>query len=151
MKTLSNRQDFDSIRSRIESLTADDQRLWGSMTVGGMVCHLSDAFKVAAGEKPTAKSWFGVIPGPVMKWMALRAPVKWPPGVKTIPEVEQGVGGTPPAEFATDLSILLDSLETFMAHSGKWPRHAIFGAMTASDWMRWGFLHADHHLRQFGR
>ena len=108
MKTLSNRQDFNAIRSRIESLTADDQRLWGSMTVGGMVCHLSDAFKVAAGEKPTAKARFGVIPGPVMKWMALRAPVKW-------------------------------------------PRHAIFGAMTASDWMRWGFLHADHHLRQFGR
>jgi Protein of unknown function (DUF1569) len=29
--------------------------------------------------------------------------------------------------------------------------HPIFGPMTAKDWMRWGYLHADHHLRQFGR
>jgi hypothetical protein len=29
--------------------------------------------------------------------------------------------------------------------------HSIFGSMTNQDWMRWGYLHADHHLRQFGR
>ena len=28
---------------------------------------------------------------------------------------------------------------------------ARWGKMTAGDWMRWGYLHADHHLRQFGR
>jgi hypothetical protein len=27
----------------------------------------------------------------------------------------------------------------------------MFGPMTEKDWMRWGYLHADHHLRQFGR
>ena len=31
------------------------------------------------------------------------------------------------------------------------PSHPMFGPMTAADWMRWGYLHADHHLRQFGR
>jgi hypothetical protein len=28
--------------------------------------------------------------------------------------------------------------------------HPIFGALSARDWLRWGYLHADHHLRQFG-
>jgi hypothetical protein len=28
--------------------------------------------------------------------------------------------------------------------------HPIFGPMSAAAWMRWGYLHADHHLRQFG-
>jgi hypothetical protein len=28
--------------------------------------------------------------------------------------------------------------------------HPIFGAMSAGDWLRWGYLHMDHHLRQFG-
>jgi hypothetical protein len=28
--------------------------------------------------------------------------------------------------------------------------HPIFGAMTEEEWMRWGYLHMDHHLRQFG-
>jgi hypothetical protein len=29
--------------------------------------------------------------------------------------------------------------------------HPMFGAMTTLEWMRWGYLHTDHHLRQFGR
>jgi Protein of unknown function (DUF1569) len=28
--------------------------------------------------------------------------------------------------------------------------HPLFGRMSASSWMRWAYLHADHHLRQFG-
>jgi hypothetical protein len=28
--------------------------------------------------------------------------------------------------------------------------HAVFGAMTATDWYRWAYRHTDHHLRQFG-
>jgi len=28
--------------------------------------------------------------------------------------------------------------------------HPIFGQMTEKEWMRWGYLHSDHHLRQFG-
>jgi len=121
------------------------------MTVGGMVSHLADAFRVATGETPAATARFGPVPAPVIKWIALQAPVKWPPGVKTIPEVEQGFGGTVPAEFTADMSTLIASLDRFMANSGPWPRHSIFGAMTQADWMRWGYLHPDHHLRQFGR
>jgi hypothetical protein len=28
--------------------------------------------------------------------------------------------------------------------------HPIFGRMSEAAWLRWGWLHADHHLRQFG-
>lgn len=28
--------------------------------------------------------------------------------------------------------------------------HPIFGEMTEAEWMRWGYLHCNHHLRQFG-
>jgi hypothetical protein len=31
------------------------------------------------------------------------------------------------------------------------PTHPFFGPMSREDWLRWGYLHADHHLRQFGR
>ena len=31
-----------------------------------------------------------------------------------------------------------------------WPAHPFFGAMSSSAWLRWGYLHMDHHLRQFG-
>ena len=29
-------------------------------------------------------------------------------------------------------------------------RHPFFGAMSPNQWLRWGYLHTDHHLRQFG-
>ena len=28
--------------------------------------------------------------------------------------------------------------------------HPFFGDMSEAEWMRWGYLHCDHHLRQFG-
>jgi hypothetical protein len=31
-----------------------------------------------------------------------------------------------------------------------WPTHPIFGRMSEAAWMRWAYLHTDHHLRQFG-
>ena len=31
-----------------------------------------------------------------------------------------------------------------------WPRHPIFGRMSQRAWLRWAYLHMDHHLRQFG-
>jgi len=31
-----------------------------------------------------------------------------------------------------------------------WPSHPILGGMSDAAWLRWGYLHMDHHLRQFG-
>ena len=28
--------------------------------------------------------------------------------------------------------------------------HPIFGRLSRTAWLRWGYLHIDHHLRQFG-
>jgi hypothetical protein len=46
---------------------------------------------------------------------------------------------------------LLDTLERFCA-CGQLAqvKHPFFGHMLCKDWTRWGYLHADHHLRQFG-
>ncbi len=88
--------------------------------------------------------------GPVVKWLALKLPMQWPKGVPTRPEVEQGKGGSPPVDFGQDLASLKSNVSRFCAASPRLA-HPIFGEMTADDWMRWGYLHADHHLRQFGR
>jgi hypothetical protein len=37
------------------------------------------------------------------------------------------------------------------AASFAWPPHPLFGPMSRAAWLRWGYLHLDHHLRQFGR
>ena len=121
------------------------------MNAHQMVCHLDDAFKLGLGER-TASPATGLFQRTIMKWGALYVPMPWPHGVPTRPEMEQGVGGTPPQEFDSDRAELLRTIERFCepARSFVSVRHPIFGSMTADQWMRWGFLHTDHHLRQFG-
>ena len=87
-----------------------------------------------------------------MKWAALYAPFRWPKGVPTRPEIEQGMGGTPPSEFEQDRKTLLSLIERFSnpSRDWEWDPHPIFGPMSEREWMRWGYLHSDHHLRQFG-
>lgn len=32
----------------------------------------------------------------------------------------------------------------------EWQRHPVFGKLTETERLRWGYRHVDHHLRQFG-
>lgn len=151
MKTLSSAGDLAGIRSRIALVCPTDARLWGAMSVHQMICHLTDAFCCPLGERVATPIKAGPIPVPIYKLLALYFPRKWPTGVPTPPEMNQQTGGTPPAEFAADRDALLVKIAQFCQYSGPWSPHPIFGAMTTVEWMRWGWLHTDHHLRQFGR
>ena len=67
-------------------------------------------------------------------------------------EVAQDVDGTRPVEFESDRAGLLLAMGQFCRTLPEpCAPHPFFGSMTAEDWWRWGYLHADHHLRQFGR
>lgn len=151
MRTLESKSDRKSILARASALTPSDARLWGKMSPHQMVCHLCDSYKVALGEKSVSMAT-GFLQRTLVKFLALRAPMKWPHGRPTRPEVEQGVGGTVPVEFEKDRANLLSLIDRFCSNTID-PKieHPFFGPMTRQDWMRWGYLHADHHLRQFGR
>ena len=50
-----------------------------------------------------------------------------------------------------DRATLLASMERFASKTERDVHpHPIFGPLTTWEWQRWGWLHADHHLRQFG-
>jgi hypothetical protein len=150
MKTLAAAGDRAELRGRLERLTISQKPLWGKMTVDGMICHLADAFRLPLGEKAASDARPG-LPRGLYKWAALRLPMKWPRGVPTVPEMEQGVGGSSPTEFDADRRVLVQLMERFAESSAtNRPAHPIFGQMTKAEWMRWGYLHVDHHLRQFG-
>jgi hypothetical protein len=121
------------------------------MSVHQMVCHLNDAYKCALGEKYASPAT-GFLQRTVLKSLALNSPLPWAKGYRTRPEMEQGVGGSIPVDFRQDLASLLSNLDRFCdASPMPCPTHPVFGRMSVKDWMRWGYLHADHHLRQFGR
>lgn len=151
MKDMRQREVQHEILVRIGRLSQGDQARWGRMTVGQMICHLTDAYRAVLARRKldTVEYW---IPRPLVKWVALRVPIRWPKDVPAPREIRQEMGGTPPTEFEHDRAELVRSLNEFCEREG--PRdcmHPLFGKMSSRDWMRWAYLHADHHLRQFGR
>ncbi len=153
MKALSDRHCREELITRLKNVRPDTPRGWGKMTAPQMICHVNDSFLGVMGEKameiPRGSSFW-----PVIKYIALYAPMEWPRGVPTRPEFDQcGGAGTPPAQFESDVRCLLETMERF----GRRPRdfefrpHPMFKAMSEAQWMRWGYLHVDHHLRQFGQ
>lgn len=138
-----------SIAQRLALLTPTHRPRWGRMSAHQAVCHLGDSFRFALGRK-SASDAPGMLNHTLVKWIALYVPVSWPKGVSTRPEMEQGLGGTPPCDFPRDRADLIGLIDEFAVGNEFAPAHPIFGPLTAREWMRWGFLHADHHLRQFG-
>ena len=148
-KTLGNPDDLaESPSAWVSSASV---RQWGKMTVNEMLCHLSDGFAFASGElevENVSTFWSRT----AIKWLALRAPLTWPKGVPTMPEIDPQRDGTKPGEFARDRERLETGFRAFVkaASEGRCGLHPFFGALSRDEWLRWGYLHADHHLRQFG-
>jgi hypothetical protein len=108
------------------------------MSAHQMVCHLADSFRGVMGEKALA-----VKPGAfgrgMMKWVALYSGIPWPHGVKTMPEMDQLIAGTRPAEFAAEARELRKLFERYTGQPRDfvWARHPMFPEMSDADWMRW--------------
>jgi len=116
-----------------------------------MICHLNDSFKAVIGEKSVSMN-VNIFYKTIGKWFALYLPINWPHGVPTRPEIDQEKNGSKPIDFDKDLNELKEFIERLTKENKdfKWSNHPLFGEMSQEDWMRWAYLHVDHHLRQFG-
>ena len=152
MKTLARDADQSEILHRLHALRHDSARQWGRMSAHQMVCHLSDGYRMLLGQRPTPLV-ASPLPRPIVKLIALYVPLRWPTGLSTTPELDQGAGGgTTPVNFDEDvaeLSRLLGTIVRLPRDQFARQQHPFFGRMSESSWLRWAYLHADHHLRQF--
>jgi hypothetical protein len=151
VKSLARPADAAEVLRRLKDVRPESARRWGRMSAGQMVCHLADALRMALGQKPVSHVP-GLLNRTIVKWIALYAPLRWPPGILTRPEIDQELAGcTKPGDFTGDVR-QVEALVALMTPRPdfNWPPHPIFGTMSEGDWMRWGYLHMDHHLRQFG-
>lgn len=148
MKTLLNVCDREELLRRVAVVRSDSQRRWGRMSAPQMICHLSDTFRSALGERYVSPNT-NFLKRTLMKRWALWVPVPWPHWVKARPEVDQLQGGTKPVEFASDVQQLRVLFERYCGASEFSP-HPMLGPMSRTERMRWAYLHMDHHLRQFG-
>jgi len=152
MRTLARERDTAEVLRRLRALRRDSERRWGRMSAHQMVCHLSDGYRLLTGDRTTELA-ATPLPRLMMRWIALYAPVRWPADIPTTPDLDQNAGGTRPSDFDADVAELERLLrEVAIDRRGRLTGHLhpIFGRMSESAWLRWAYLHADHHLRQFG-
>jgi hypothetical protein len=147
--TLANRTEADALLARLVRCTPDARRRWGTMSPHQMLCHVSDAFRTGLGEVSPRPLRVMGLRGPVAKWVALSLPLPWPHGIRGPAEVDPMRQGTRPGAFAADRDRAVAMAQRFMEEVGGQYPHPMFGRMTRADWLRWGWLHLDHHLRQF--
>lgn len=151
MKTLARAAHKAGILRRLRDVSPESPRRWGTMTAHQMVCHLGDSLRMAIGQKP-ASDMGGLAARTLIKWTVLYVPIRWPAGILTSPEIDQAFGGTKPGGFEADVAQVEQLVEriTIPSEPFVWPDHPYFGPMSGAAWLRWGYLHTDHHLRQFG-
>lgn len=151
MKTVADPDVVQSLKGRLAALTPDSPRRWGTLTAHEMLCHLGDAEEMALRMRPRNRP-VPVRRRPILKWLGLWTPMRWPRGWRTNPHQDPRVEGTRPSSFAADRNRAASGLD-MLAAPGSHPletAHGLFGRMSTTDWQRWAYKHADHHLRQFG-
>jgi hypothetical protein len=86
MTSLADPAFVDQLVTRLGKLHPQRPRAWGRMTPHEMLCHLSDSFQVALGERHAAPA-DTFMQRTVIKYVALRTSMAWPKGLETRPPI----------------------------------------------------------------
>jgi hypothetical protein len=113
-----------------------------------MVVHCTEAVRMATGDLPIRPLPISLVLqfsgiGPLL---ARRMP--FPKGAPTHPKLLARA----PDVFTDELDRLDDACEAFAQKSflDAWPKHPLFGQLSARDWGILAGRHLVHHLEQFG-
>jgi hypothetical protein len=149
MRHISDGGVLEDLVNRLRRLAPTQPGLWGSMNAQQMALHVGDASAAVLRQRPFSAHPRGG-PAGLRRFVLLNILPRMPRGIRSGADPAGAV--VEPAAFAKDLDravLLLQQLAT--APPGALvERHPILGPMTRAQWMRWAFLHTDHHLRQFG-
>ncbi len=58
MKSVFNEADYTAILQRIQTITGQEKAIWGKMTVGQMLAHVTIPIQVAMEEKSVKKGYW---------------------------------------------------------------------------------------------
>jgi hypothetical protein len=149
MKNIFNKTDGNEILGRIEKLTPESKALWGTMNVAQMMAHCTQAAKMPTGEISPKRVGFPInIIGSMVKSKILQAPTfrKNSPTAPELKIANPGEFEKEKANFIAAMKKLVDNGEAIATAT----KHPFFGKMSPTEWGRINYLHADHHLSQFG-
>ncbi|MGA7722603.1 MAG: DUF1569 domain-containing protein [Ignavibacteriaceae bacterium] len=152
MKNIIDEPVKKSLINRVLNVSIEDKAQWGKMNVHEMICHCSDQLKMSMGLRETEYVGKPVLGSIVKRLVLMGMPI--PKGkVKTVKELEQGVGGTKPIEFEKDREVCIKLINDFAAsfQNTQCRIHPVFGKLNSNQWGKLAYTHLNHHLSQFNR
>jgi hypothetical protein len=145
MPNLLDEPDRNNIKVRITRLHHDTPRQWGTMTAALTTCHLTDQLRVAMDEIP-ARRRGNILTRTLIKWYVLNFVTEISKGkIKTVSEMQS----TDVGDWENDIHLLCNAIDRF-PRCQQFAPHPVFGPMSPTEWGKLGYIHLDHHLRQFG-
>lgn len=139
---------YQNMVTRINSLGADNPRLWGKMSMGQMLAHLTEALKVVTDDKRTPRMFLGRLIGWAFKKEVYNNnPIKKNlPTTPTFLIVDEKNIEEERRRLLQQLSILMIKGEDGIHNIA----HPFFGRLTGEQWGKGIWKHFNHHLQQFG-
>lgn len=145
MKNIFNPAHRQELLQRVDALKPDSQRLWGTLSVEGMINHIGRQLLVGLGEiEVPPKSSPMALPG--VRWLMICV-VPWPKGAQTAPQLLPA----DPESFESEKAGFHRLVESFVEQEPRgFSPHPLFGSLSTGLWGQLAYRHVDHHLRQFG-
>ena len=159
--TLAGAEARDAMHARIDRLSRESVRKWGTMSAHEMVCHAADQLRIAMGDIDTQpgplRFRFGSRElkaplGPLRFEFYRRVAVGWLPWPRARLGAAPEMLTTAPAEWHGDIA----ALQSLVDRVGRkdlaetWAPHPLFGRISGREWSFLCWKHLDYHLRQFG-
>lgn len=146
-KSINNPAEMQEILSRFDKLTTDTKGKWGKMNVKQMLRHVHNAANFAF-ETDTPRKSPGLFNRTFMKWLIFNVPA--PKGAKTLPALDMIANKIDPEEFSRELVAAKDVFTRVAEFKGQFQPNPFLGELTKDEWGRLCYVHANHHLKQFG-
>lgn len=135
---------------RLQALTPETERRWGSLTPIGLLAHLRRSIEVSLGEV-AVEDQSTLLSRTLVRWLAIHLMRSWPRGKIKVPEV---FIPAPEEDFEKERAHLLDAIERFVeaqaADPARRTRHPVLGEFTLQGWGHVHGRHFRHHFEQFG-
>lgn len=147
MNDLFDAATLNGLIDRIEHLTPETQRQWGTMTVDQMLKHVQGPLDQATGAIELKIPFLLRLFGPGIKRKLLEG--KYGKGGRTAAAYKVSTG----MDFDREKAMAIRKLRELAARGPDFfegRKHPLFGRMSAHEWSTLQIGHLDHHLRQFG-
>jgi len=140
-------KDYKILKKRIESLSEDSERKWGSLTHAQMLAHCTKVLKVALTDYKR-QFFLGKLFGKTVVKNILANKYEMKKGIKSSKKLFEAH----PKSFDKEKAILLETFETFHKKDSTFYEnklHPFFGRLTSATWNTLTYKHLNHHLTQF--